>query len=234
MASIQKRVRNGKTTYCVRYRDPAGKQRRKVFDRKVDAERFRTSNESAKLQGAWVDPAGGKVTFAAQAERWYATTATLKPTTRRDYRSLLDLHVLPRFGDWPLAGIDTLAIREWKAAMVEGGLGGKRAGKALGVLSLVLSSAVEAGKLVTNKAAGVKPPKYQRREMAFLDAAQVEQLAGAIDTRWRVPSCCCRPTPVCGPARSSRSRSPGSTSCAAPCAWQRRRRRSPVGSSGAA
>ena len=31
MASIQKRVRNSKTTYSVNYRDPAGRGRRKVF-----------------------------------------------------------------------------------------------------------------------------------------------------------------------------------------------------------
>ena len=42
MASIEKRVRNGKTSYSVRYRDPASKERRKVFARKVDAERWRT------------------------------------------------------------------------------------------------------------------------------------------------------------------------------------------------
>jgi hypothetical protein len=40
MASIEKRVRNGKTTYRVRYRDPAGSQRSKVFARKADAQRF--------------------------------------------------------------------------------------------------------------------------------------------------------------------------------------------------
>jgi integrase len=54
------------------------------------------------------------------------------------------------------------------------------------VLSLVLSSAVEGGKLARNASAGVKPPKVQRREMLFLDAAQVEALASAIDSRYRV------------------------------------------------
>jgi hypothetical protein len=39
VASIEKRVRNGRTTYRVRYRDPADHQRSKVFDRKVDAEK---------------------------------------------------------------------------------------------------------------------------------------------------------------------------------------------------
>jgi Phage integrase family len=91
-------------------------------------------------------------------------------------------HVLPRFGDWPLAGIDTLAVREWKSTMVAGGLGGKRAGKAMQVLSMVLGSAVEGDRLATNKAAGVKPPKFQRREMLFLDAGQVEQPASEL--RW--------------------------------------------------
>jgi integrase len=54
------------------------------------------------------------------------------------------------------------------------------------VLSLVLSSAVEGGRLARNASAGVKPPKVQRREMLFLDAAQVEALASAIDPRYRV------------------------------------------------
>jgi hypothetical protein len=34
MATIEKRVRNGRTTYLVRYRDPAGRQRSKVFARR--------------------------------------------------------------------------------------------------------------------------------------------------------------------------------------------------------
>jgi integrase len=186
VAHIQKRTRNNRTTYLARWRTADGKEHRRSFTRKTDATRFLVSIEDSKERGAYVDPKAGKVALGEWAERWYKTTAALKPTTRRDYRSLLDCHVLPRFGEWPLAGVDTLAVREWKAAMVAGGLGPKRAGKAMGVLSLVLSSAVEGGRLVTNKAAGVAPPKFQRREMAFLDASQVEALAAAVDARWRV------------------------------------------------
>ena len=57
MATIQKRVRNGKTTYRVRYRDPAGMQRSKVFARKADAQRFLNETETAKARGTWTDPA---------------------------------------------------------------------------------------------------------------------------------------------------------------------------------
>jgi integrase len=184
MASIEKRQRNGKTSYSVRYRDPAGRSRRKVFARKVDADRWLAENEATKLRGAWVDPAAGRERFGEWAERWYATTAALRPTTRRDYRVLLDNQVLPAFAGARLADLDVLALREWLASLVGAGLSAKRARKAHQVLAQVLDAAVDGGKLARNVAAGVKLPKVQRREMHFLDAVQVEQLADAIDSRY--------------------------------------------------
>ena len=116
------------------------------------------------------------------AERWYGTTAALRPTTRRDYRKLLDLEILPTFAAAPIASIDTLAVRSsppWPpGASAPSGRQG-----ASGPLQL-LDAAVEGGKLSRNVAAGVKPPKVQRAEMCFLDASQVEALAEAIDPRY--------------------------------------------------
>jgi integrase len=184
VASIQKRTRNGRITYSVNYRDPAGHNRRKVFARKVDAQRWMAENEAAKIRGAWVDPAAGRERFGEWAERWYATTAALRPTTRHDYRTLLNHQVLPAFAGARLVDLDALAVREWLAGLVGGGLSAKRARKAHQVLAQVLVAAVDGGKLARNVAAGVKLPKVQRREMHFLDAAQVEQLADAIDPRF--------------------------------------------------
>jgi integrase len=184
VASIEKRTRNGRVSYSVRYRDPVGHSRRRVFARKVDAERWLHENETAKGNNAWVDPAAGRVRLGEWAERWYRTTAALRPTTRRDYRKLLDLEVLPTFAAVPIASIDALMVREWLATLSADGLGPKRAGKARAVLSQVLDAAVEGGKLSRNVVAGVKPPKVQRAEMCFLDAVQVEALAEAIDPRW--------------------------------------------------
>jgi integrase len=91
---------------------------------------------------------------------------------------LLDHQVLPAFGDLALAAVDALAVREWVAEL--GGLSAKRARKAHQVLSQVLASAVDGGRLARNVAVGIKLPKVQRKEMHFLDAAQVEALAEAI------------------------------------------------------
>jgi integrase len=185
MAHVEKRRRNGRVTYRARWRDPAGKERNKTFTRKLDADRFLLSIEDAKLRGAYVDPAAGKVPFGEWAERWYASTAHLKPSTRHDYRALLDHQALPRFRDVTLAAIDTLAVKEWRSDLLAKGLSPKRAGKALQVLSQVLASAVEGGRLTRNAAASVKPPKVQRKETYFLDADRVEALAEAIDPRYR-------------------------------------------------
>ena len=114
------------------------------------------------------------------AERWYATTVTLKPKTREDYRSLLHNHVLPAFGNRAVASLDTLAVRAWLAGLVSRGLSPSRAKHAYYVLYAVLEAAIQAGALVRNPAAGVRPPRSHSREMHFLSAAEVERLAEAI------------------------------------------------------
>jgi integrase len=180
MASIQKRQRNGKTTYRVQYRDPAGRMRGKVFARKVDAERWLLENEAAKLKGGWVDPRAGRTRFNELAERWWASTAGLKPSTRDQYRKLLDHHVLPAFGQAQVGALDRLAVAEWLAGLLGQGTSAIRARDAYRVLRLVLGAGVDGGMLAANPAAGVRLPRVAPVEMHFLTAAEVERLAQAI------------------------------------------------------
>jgi integrase len=186
VSHVEKRIQAGRITYRARWRDPSGRERKRSFNRKTDATRFLVGVEDSKLRNAYVDPAKGKIGFAEWGERWFATTADLKPGTRRTYRMLLDNQVLPHFGTATLAGIDTLAVREWVAGLVEGGLSPSRIRNAHQVLSQVLAAAVEGGRLARNPATGVRLPKRVEREMLFLNAGQVEQLADAIGPHYRV------------------------------------------------
>jgi integrase len=172
-----KKQGQGRNRWRARYRDPTGRERSKSFVRKIDAERFLVGIEDAKLRGAYVDPAAGKIPFGPWAERWYASTAALRPTTRRDYRKLLDQQVLPHFANVPLASVDALMLREWVAGLVADGLSARRACKAFQVLSQILGRAVEGGRLARNVAEGIRLPKVQRNEVHFLTAVQVEELA---------------------------------------------------------
>jgi len=158
-----KKQGQGRPRWRARYRDPSGRERSKSFARKVDAERFLVGIEDAKLRGAYVDPAAGKVPFREWAERWERTTATLRPSTRKDYAVLLKNQVLPEFGDLTLAAIDSLAVREWVAQLVADGLSAKRARKAHQVLSQILASGVDGGRLPRNVAEGSSCPRSSAR-----------------------------------------------------------------------
>jgi integrase len=166
-------------TIRARWRDLSGKEHSKKFPRKLDAERFLAKVEGDKLKGSYVDPDAGRTLFRVVAERWYTTTKGLQPPTRRDYRSLLDVWILPRFGALPVAAIDTLLIEEWLAD-TESRLSPSRARRAYYVLRGVLGAAVKGEMLAANRALGVDPPKVKTGARRFLDAEQVEALAGAI------------------------------------------------------
>jgi integrase len=174
-------------TYRLRYRDAAGREHCLSFARKIEAEDRRIAIEDSKRRGVYVDPKAGKVSFAEWAERWYRTTAGLKPSTRHYYRQLLDNQVLPRFRSVALAGIDRMAVREWVAALIENGPGASRIRNAHAVLSMILDSAVDANRLAVNVAAGVRGlPRRPEHEMHFLTEVQVEHLAETIDPRYRL------------------------------------------------
>ena len=60
MSHVEKRIQAGRVTYRARYRDPSGRERKRSFNRKTDAQRFLVSIEDAKLRGAYVDPGQGQ------------------------------------------------------------------------------------------------------------------------------------------------------------------------------
>jgi hypothetical protein len=64
MATVRKRVRDGRQTWEVRWYDPDRRLRGKTFQRKVDAEQFRAQVEVDKRAGTYADPALGKTLLA--------------------------------------------------------------------------------------------------------------------------------------------------------------------------
>ena len=67
MPSIERRVRDGELRWYARFRDPAGAQQVKVFNRRVDAERFLTTVEASKSTGSYIDAKPTAITFGAFA-----------------------------------------------------------------------------------------------------------------------------------------------------------------------
>jgi integrase len=185
MAHIQRRVRNGKVTYRVRFTDPAGRERSRTFARKGDAQRFMTETENAKARGTWIDPELGRTTFASWLERWWATTTDLRPSTRARNEASLRNHALPRFGELPLAAITQLEVRGWVADLTAKSLAPATVVKAYQVFSKVMGAAVDAGLIAQSPCRRVPLPRSEHEEMRFLTPTEVARLADAIAPRFR-------------------------------------------------
>ena len=67
MPSIERRVRDGELRWYAGFRDPASAQQVKVFNRRVDAERFLTTVEASKSTGSYIDAKPTAITFGAFA-----------------------------------------------------------------------------------------------------------------------------------------------------------------------
>lgn len=155
----------------------SGLQRTKTFDRKLDAERFLTVVESAKLSGAYVDPARAKTTLGDAADRWIDGKINLKPTTRARYAAALEVHVRPRWGGIALDRVEHGDIQSWLAELMASGQSAASVRKAFGVLSAVLAMAVRDRRISHNPAEGVSLPRLVERRVRYLTAEQVVRLA---------------------------------------------------------
>lgn len=86
MASVEKRVRNGRVAWLARWRDSSVRQRKRTFQRKVDAERHLVSVESSMLGGTYVDAALSRVTVWQWSAQWLAGQAPAQALDPRTVR----------------------------------------------------------------------------------------------------------------------------------------------------
>ncbi|MFD6095720.1 tyrosine-type recombinase/integrase [Nocardiopsis flavescens] len=179
--------------WMVRYYDPSGRIKSGgTFKKKPDAEKKQTEIENSLHEGSYRDPRAGKVTLGEMAEKWLATRTDIKRSTWWKYRSLLDTHVLPRWGDLPLSAIHGEDVAVWVAQLQkprdEGGsnLGASQTRLSHSVLSMVLQWCVPR-RLAVNPARGVPLPRSSESEHVYLDHVQVNALttaAGALRTHY--------------------------------------------------
>jgi integrase len=189
MASIvDKRLSDGSRAYLVRFRTADGRQRSKQFRRKREAEAYVSLVEVDRLHGALVDPRLGRTTVAQWWDRFWPTVTNLRPSTRaRDTQHYLT-HVLPAFGDVPLARLDRSVLRSWVADLGSpdgSDLAPATIHKVVQVLNKAVNAAVEDRLIPHNPVAGLPLPKIERQEMRFLSYDELWRLTDAMDPRYR-------------------------------------------------
>jgi integrase len=197
-ATLVTTVRHGKgMRWLARWVDHGGQERSKAFDRKADAQAHINGVTTSLTTGSYADPKRGATTFATVAEPWFDGKSGRKPKTRAGYRSLLDVIVLPRWGQIPLRDITHADIQSWvhrlstdpkarqrKASRKPAdeshqGLSAARVVQAYQVIDQVLRFAVRAKYIAVNPADDIALPRKASPEKTSLTHDQVRQIADA-------------------------------------------------------
>lgn len=183
MASIAKRP-DGR--WRARYRDQAGREHARHFDRKLDAQRWLNEVTAAIVTGQYVDPRAGQVTFQEYAEAWRAVQVH-RPTTQAHTETTLRRHAYPAFGNRPLASVLPSDVQTWVTYLGKGDparerppLAATTVGVAHSIVSSVFRAAVRDRKVVANPCEGTRLPKAETRQVTPLATEQVLSLADAM------------------------------------------------------
>lgn len=102
-----------------------------TFATKTQARAWLAGVQADLARGEWKSPEeeaaarSRTITFKDYSQAWMEGRE-LKPSTRRSYESLLDVHLLPEWSDTPLNGITTAAVRSWLPRLAPGSPGARK------------------------------------------------------------------------------------------------------------
>lgn len=183
MASIDKRERGGTVTWLARWRDDTGRQRKRSFSRKIDAQRFVTQLEADLLRGQYVDPFD-TTTVLEYARRW-AGARIHRPTTARRVESMIDTHIAgTTLGARRLAAVTPSEVQAWASDRAQV-LAPTTLRNLVSLLRSVYASAVLDRLVASSPVVRLSLPPTHRERVVPLSVEQVLALAEAMPRRNR-------------------------------------------------
>ncbi|RHW27057.1 site-specific integrase [Nocardioides immobilis] len=166
-----------------RYRDEAGNERARHFDRKIDAQRWLDNVTASVVAGTYADPKAGKVTFAAFFGEWSARQVWAPGTV---LAMSLAARSVP-FGSKPMKLVRRSDVEAWIKSMDAAGLApGTIKTRYVNVRS-VFRAALKDRIIGSDPTEGVRLPRGRRAEAAMSIPApeEVGQLLDVADDRFR-------------------------------------------------
>lgn len=153
---------------------------------------LREKQANAALEAILVDARRGAArqartgtTFEIVAEDWYANGKVKRDwsqNTKRDYRSVLDHHLLKEFGPRRIETITARRLERWRdQQIIEGALSRRNANKLLAVMHGIFEHAIRHHGLLANPAREVEKLResYDAARFDFYSPQEVRRLIGA-------------------------------------------------------
>ena len=170
------------TRWEARYRGPDGRELKRRFTRKPDAQRFLDEVTAAIVTGQYVDPNAGKVTFREYAEQWRSIQVH-RPSSAAHYETMLRRHVYPSLGDVPLSAISPSHIQAW-VKRISGTLKPSTVQVVHGIVASCMKSAVRDRRIASNPCDGTQLPKVEPRQVVVPTDEQVATLHASISPEY--------------------------------------------------
>ncbi|MFD0138031.1 tyrosine-type recombinase/integrase [Streptomyces sp. NPDC127159] len=167
----------------VRWRDAVGEQKKENFTKRSQADTRAATIEADLARGLYVDPAAGKESFRAVAERWRTSAVHRGGTSSRVERALR-LHIYPTFADRPIVTIRPSEVQAWVKDRSQV-LAPSTLRVTFAYLVTVMHTAVRDRTIAVNPCAGIKLPEVRRPEIIPLHADAVRALIEAAPPRYR-------------------------------------------------
>lgn len=182
MGSIQRRNQNGTMTWIARWRDPDGRQRKKSFGRRAEAERFLATVSADIVHGQYVDPNDPTI-FRDYAETWREAQVH-RPTTRAHVETNLRCHAYTAFGDRRLSTIRPSEIQAWVTRMTRT-LSPASVQVNHGIVAAIFKAALRDRLISCLPCEGTKLPKRLPVEVVPLSTSMVNSLIDAVPDRYQ-------------------------------------------------
>ncbi|MBB4003239.1 tyrosine-type recombinase/integrase [Aurantimonas endophytica] len=200
--SVRKRTWSTKgaerSAWVVDYVDSAGKRRLKSFKLKKDADRFSATASVEVREGTHVADSAS-VTVAVAGDLWIATAEAngLERTTVANYRSHVDLHIVPFIGTMKLTALTVPALRAFEDQLRREGRSVLTVRKVVVSVGSLLADAQERGLVARNVVRDMRgrrssDRRQEQRQKGRLKIGldiptreEIKAVVGAAEGRWR-------------------------------------------------
>lgn len=173
--------RNG-MRWQVRWKDEQKRDRRKAFERKVDADRFSATVQHDLNFGTYRDPRSGHMLFGDYADIWFASQLQIRPSTRELYEGWINNHLKPALGRTPLAQLNVTHGRDYLADNSRT-ISTRR--RTFSMARRILNDAIAEQLIAHNPFTPLRLPKDTPREANFLTLLELEELVAVTHPHYR-------------------------------------------------
>jgi integrase len=157
MAFIEK---SGKSSWRVRYwRDDGTHGSLSGFPRKKAAQAKAEEIDADQRRGTFLDPDAGTVSLAEWSVTWF-DVLDVAPATHAQYRSLVDNHILSRWGTTSLNGISGMSVHAWAKKLRGQGYAASTVSTIVKIMTMILADAVDERLIPVNP---IQPRRRGRR-----------------------------------------------------------------------